>query len=174
MKMDSRGGHLFLLRWFINFSPLYLTQDIINHAAAGNLKAKTIACNEFSRLGNSGFVGVERLCWHPREASELGTVQLGQHSSSHVHPIMPRQLLFRALLHNMADTSYQINKKNLRHILCLCFDYNSFKQQFFLSVWKIFCTSWILSSTSIFDRRPSCEIFKFFVCSFWLYILLSY
>lgn len=42
-----------------------------NHAGAGNLKPKTLPCNKFSWFGNSGFVCVEKLCWHPREVSAL-------------------------------------------------------------------------------------------------------
>lgn len=45
----------------------------IDHAAAGNLKTKTVPCNKFSWLGSSGF---ERLCWHPREVPVPGTAQL--------------------------------------------------------------------------------------------------
>lgn len=115
---------------YIEFSPFYLIQDTTDHAAAGNLKVKTVPWNSFSWLGNSGFVRVERLCWHPREVSVLGTVQLCQHSFSLVHPITLRRLVFHALFRNMlnmTNTSYQINKKNVRHILWLCFDYKLLK-----------------------------------------------
>lgn len=128
MKMDSHGRPSVSFKVYLltKFSPLYLIQDTNNQEAAGNFKTKTVACNKFSQLGNSVFVCVERLCWHTREASVLGTLQLCQHSSSPVHPTMLRQLLFCVLFHNilnMADASYQLNKQNLRHILCLCFDY---------------------------------------------------
>lgn len=160
MEMDSHGrpSESFKVYLLIKFSPLYLIQDTVNHAAAGNLKPKTVPCNKFSHFGNSGLVCVERLCWHPREASAS---QLCQHSSSLVPPFVLSWLLSHVLFHNIfnvADASYQINKKNLRHILCLCFDYRLLWTAI-LSVWKTFCISQILSSTSIFDRRPSCENF---------------
>lgn len=131
MKTDRHGRSsvYFKVYLYIEFSPLYLFQDTIKHAAAGNLKVKTVPCNKFSPLGNSGFACVKRLYWHPREVSELGTVQLSQHSSPLVHPIMLRRLVSCALFHNIlniTDMSYQINKKNLRHILRLCFDYKLF------------------------------------------------
>lgn len=58
MKTDSHGRPSLSLKvyLFIKFSPLYLTQDIMDHAAAGNLKAKTVPRNKFSWFGNSGFV----------------------------------------------------------------------------------------------------------------------
>lgn len=60
MKMDSHGrpSVSFKVYLFIKFSPVYLIQDTTDHAAAGNLKTKTVPRNKFSQLGNSGFVCV--------------------------------------------------------------------------------------------------------------------
>jgi len=49
MKTDSQGRPYFSFRvyLFVKFTPLYLAQDTINHAAAGNLKNKIFTRNKF-------------------------------------------------------------------------------------------------------------------------------